>query len=106
MKPFFASGLLITMLMVSSCSAESQVDEEKTGTDWLVRKTTTASACAVQPEGELPTLGVEIARRPNLKGACEAAHDLHDAEMSDSKRCWTYTQGAINRCKSAGITLP
>jgi len=74
--------------------------------DWIVARATTSGACAVQSADSRPILGIVLATKPTAKEACSAAKDLQSSDISDTSKCFEYTNGAKSKCSDEGVTLP
>ena len=73
--------------------------------EWVLRKSTSANVCHVQKATASP-LGRDVSRHDTRKAACEKAAEMHDPDLTDSGKCFTYGGGTVSECKEEGVKLP
>jgi hypothetical protein len=95
-----------TMVYLMSMGALFAAVNPSFAADWVVARATTSGACAVQSADSRPILGIVLATKPTAKEACSTAKDLQSSDISDTSRCFEYTNGATSTCSGEGITLP
>jgi hypothetical protein len=74
--------------------------------DWNLRRNVGNGACSVQPSDSMPQLGAFLATHPTRKETCEDAKARKTDDAADTNKCFAYTNGTINECKSDGVDLP
>lgn len=75
--------------------------------DWIISRARMSGACHVQPETSRPYLGDPLpGKYPTRKASCERAKALHTNDPADSAKCFGYTQGTIDGCRTDGVALP
>jgi hypothetical protein len=100
MKTF--SVVLLIALGIIAVSSAHAADQ------WTVRRASMSGACHVGKETQSPALGTVLSTSPDAKSACDDAKSRKaksDSEAADKSKCLSYTNGTVDLCKKAAITL-
>jgi hypothetical protein len=93
------SSLILLMSMPAVDSARAA--------EWLISRARMSGACHVQLETSRPYLGEPLpGKYPNRKASCDRAKALHTSDVTDTAKCFDYTQGAKDGCRADGVNLP
>ncbi|MFA5990322.1 MAG: hypothetical protein WC803_12055 [Sphingomonas sp.] len=91
---------------LASCGQSDPKASAKTTGDWVLQRATMSGACHVKEAPSLPNLGDVLATKPDKVAICKEAKARDTDDAGDKTKCFTYTRGAVDTCKAAGINLP